>query len=167
MAYVLCLYWASIGLHILSASIILTVLLVYCGYYLCVSQKQIKLFIKIMTIIGNIGCLICAISNGFTIYIDKDSNNFNDIFYNAQAYSHAVNNAMTYMIYIYRLHLSFKDTVYRMSNAAYTVLGTLITIDLLDFVGDSICYIYLSSSMLIYLDLIGLCAETLISILCS
>lgn len=162
------LWYGTIGLHCLSAVVILMVVIYYLVQYIC-NQKQtdnIRLPIKILTIIGSIACLACAISDGLTVYIDKDQEKFKDAYYNTQVASHAMNNLMTYFIYLYRLHLSFKDTMYRLTPFNYAFLTTFITLDLLDFCGDSFAYFYDDSWLLIYMDIFGLVTESMISIIC-
>ena len=167
MEYYPWLYWLTIGLHCISSFIISTVILYYLAQYIFNPKdtENIRLGIKILTIIGSIACLICAISDGLTVYIDKSKSPTDDIYYNSQAISHAINNLMTYFIYIYRLHLSFKDTMYRLGTLKYAILITFITLDLLDFVGDSLAYSF-DPNILLYLDTFGLFTETVICAMC-
>lgn len=163
------LFWFTIVLHIISFCIVVLVLLFYLTHYCChtKSTSNIRFIIKLLTVIGSMACISCAIFNGLTVYIDKDKHTFNDIWYQGENISHCIINIMTYSIYIYRLHLSFYDTCFKISKCMIIILISLVSLDVLNFMVEF--WVYQSNVAwfkLLYIDIIGLFTESMITILC-
>ena len=98
---------------------------------------------KLLTIIGSIACLFSVFADGMTVY-NKQDHNFADFWYQSQAISHIINNIMVYTIYIHRLHLSFNETMFKISNTMFKILTFFVYCDILDFIIECICYAILT-----------------------
>eukprot|EP01084_Bolivina_argentea_P060748 110978_1 len=162
------LFWFTIGLHGFAVCVITIVLYIYISAYCRNKQsKSIHLFIKMLTIIGSVASISCAITNGLTVYIDGNERHFNNKWYQFQAMSHVFNNMMTYSIYIYRLHLSFNETMFKISRKTFFILILCIVTDFVSYMAEAIVYtLHLPNKTLIYVDGVGLVAEILITVIC-
>ena len=163
------LYWFAIGLHAIAFVISSLVFLYYIVQYCCHRQvtSGIRMIIKFLTVIGSIACICCAIFNGLNVYVNKDKHDFNEIWFQAENVSHCIIDIMAYSIYIYRLHLSFYDTAFKVSKCMIMFLISLVFIDVINFIIE--CWVYqnqISWYKLLYVDIIGLFTEGLITILC-
>eukprot|EP01084_Bolivina_argentea_P060749 110979_1 len=160
------LYWFTIALHIFGVCIISFVLLIYITAYSCnQTTKDIAFALKILTIIGTIACSVCTVSNGLTVYINQNSQDFNSIWYNLEAIGHCLNNIMTYTIYIYRLYILFHETAWKISKYTFYILIAFMIIDALDFIVEILAYYY-NPSRIIVVDIIGLSSEIIITVMC-
>ena len=163
------LYIFTLGLHAFSAFIIMIVLFYYIIQYCCfkLSTSNIRFIIKLLTIIGTVACVFCAVSNGLSVYFYKDSHDFSALWSQVQGMTHCINNIMTYSIYIYRLHLSFYDTMFKISKCTFFILFVFMVLDVVEFVVESIVYkLKMQNSTLFYLDYMGLFAETMTTLFC-
>eukprot|EP01084_Bolivina_argentea_P287855 493988_1 len=112
------MFWGTIGLHIICVFVMTLIMLFYMVHYICYTKKtsRIRFIIKLFSCIGSIACISCSVFSAFTVYIDKDHHDYKTIWYQGQNISHLVIDICTYSIYIYRLHLSFFDTAFKISS---------------------------------------------------